>query len=159
MPFGLCNAPSTFQRIMMTLTKGLNITPYIDDIIVPSKNADDNLCILREIFSRLRSMNFIPNYAEKAKWLSDLQNIPAKDFNTKWSQNSEFLQEELSSVKKENSNVTNVHLPDFSKEFSIFVNASENSIGGVLVQGKYPVIFYSRKLSSCKRNTLLIVSF
>ena len=54
MPFGLCNAPATFQRIMNVLLAGLNglsCLVYLDDIIVFSKNFRSHLQDLRE-FSR-----------------------------------------------------------------------------------------------------------
>lgn len=37
MPFGLCNAPATFERMMDTLLRGLHWTPclcYLDDVVV-----------------------------------------------------------------------------------------------------------------------------
>ena len=56
MPFGLCNAPSTFQRLMESILKNLNYRTalcYLDDIIVFSKIFDDHLDHLREVFQRL----------------------------------------------------------------------------------------------------------
>ena len=60
MPFGLCNAPATFQRLMQRVLSGLEYQCcfiYLDDILVASKTFDDHLTHLREVFSRLRSSN------------------------------------------------------------------------------------------------------
>ena len=57
MPFGLCNAPATFQRLMEEVLAGLhwtNCLVYLDDIIVFSQTIEDHLDKLREVFSRLR---------------------------------------------------------------------------------------------------------
>ena len=61
MPFGLCNAPATFQRLMDSVFAGLHwktCLVYIDDIIVVGKSFDENLCNLQAVFERLRQ-NFI----------------------------------------------------------------------------------------------------
>ena len=45
MPFGLCNAPSTFQRCMELIFRGLQwktLLIYLDDIIVYSSNLDEH---------------------------------------------------------------------------------------------------------------------
>jgi len=45
-PFGLCNAPATFQRLMNLLMAGLHwqvCLIYLDDILIFSKNFDDKL--------------------------------------------------------------------------------------------------------------------
>ena len=58
MPFGLCNAPATFQRLMTTVLHGLipdTCLDYLDDIIVPSPSFSDQLQRLRRVFERLRS--------------------------------------------------------------------------------------------------------
>lgn len=46
MPFGLCNAPVTFQQLMESVLAGLhwrNCLVYIDDIIVIGKSFDEHL--------------------------------------------------------------------------------------------------------------------
>ena len=57
MPFGLCNAPATFQRLMQAVLAGLEgqtCFVYIDDILVCSRTFDDHLLHLKQVFERLR---------------------------------------------------------------------------------------------------------
>ena len=57
MPFGLCNAPATFQRLMDRILSGLQwqiCLVYLDDVIVLSSTVDQMLERLRQVFSRLR---------------------------------------------------------------------------------------------------------
>ena len=56
MPFGLCNAPSTFQRCMELVFRGLQwniLLVYLDDIIVMACSFDEHLDRLEEVFKRL----------------------------------------------------------------------------------------------------------
>ena len=58
MPFGLCNAPGTFQRLMEHVLRGLHwctCLVYLDDIIIFSKTIQDHLTRLAEVLTRLRS--------------------------------------------------------------------------------------------------------
>ena len=60
MPFGLCNAPATFQRLMDSVLAGLQWTSclvYLDDIIVIGTSFEDHLNNLALVFDRLRSAN------------------------------------------------------------------------------------------------------
>ena len=58
MPFGLCNAPATFERLMDRVLQGLRWTRclvYLDDIISFGSTFDGALTNLTLIFERLRS--------------------------------------------------------------------------------------------------------
>lgn len=55
MPFGLRNAPSTFQRYMDTIFREMNcVFVYIDDILVFSKNPEEHERHLRQVFQILK---------------------------------------------------------------------------------------------------------
>ena len=56
-PFGLCNAPATFSRLMDRVLAGLHWETclfYLDDIIVFSSTWEEHLSRLREVFETLR---------------------------------------------------------------------------------------------------------
>ena len=51
MPFGLTGAPSSFQRVMDKVLRGLPfVTIYLDDILIHSKNAESHKKHLRAVF-------------------------------------------------------------------------------------------------------------
>lgn len=61
MPFGLKNAPRTFQRVMDNILRGIadeRCAVYLDDIIVFSTSLQEHLVNLRKVFERLRRSNF-----------------------------------------------------------------------------------------------------
>ena len=60
MPFGVCNAPSSFQRAMDSVLAGLKwrtFIVYLDHILVFSIDFDSNLKDLETVFQRLRHHN------------------------------------------------------------------------------------------------------
>ncbi|CAI7730001.1 unnamed protein product [Closterium sp. NIES-54] len=67
MPFGLKNAPATFQRLMTTIFRThLNAIPYLDDIIVFSNSWEEHLEHLRDVFERVKANHLLlkPNKCE-----------------------------------------------------------------------------------------------
>lgn len=60
MPFGLKNAPATFQRVMDNILRGIQhekCLVYMDDIIVYSTSLQEHLNSLKCVFQRLRNAN------------------------------------------------------------------------------------------------------
>lgn len=60
MPFGLCNSPATFQRLLDRVL-GAKLEPhvfvYLDDVIIVTDTFEKHLEILREVFERFREAN------------------------------------------------------------------------------------------------------
>uniref|UniRef100_A0A8C2AXX8 Gypsy retrotransposon integrase-like protein 1 n=2 Tax=Cyprinus carpio TaxID=7962 RepID=A0A8C2AXX8_CYPCA len=57
MPFGLCNAPATFQRLMQAIMSDLVfqiVLIYLDDLLVYSSTFHEHLVRLETVFKRLR---------------------------------------------------------------------------------------------------------
>ena len=58
MPFGLCNAPATFERLMEQVLAGMSwevLLIYLDDVIIHAKSFQDQLERLRAVLTRLRA--------------------------------------------------------------------------------------------------------
>lgn len=71
MPFGLKNAPATFQRVIDNVLRGLlndKCLVYLDDIIVFSTSLQEHIQRLREVFERLRKAN-LKIQLDKCKFL------------------------------------------------------------------------------------------
>ena len=85
MPFGRCNAPATFQRLMDLVLAGLQWScclVYIDDVIILGWSFSEHLRNLQAVFERIRSagLKFKPS---KCSFLQDevqyLGHIVSKD--------------------------------------------------------------------------------
>lgn len=64
MPFGLCNAPATFERMMDNLLRHLKWTMclcYLDDVVVFSKTFDEHLQRLEVVLQCLQEADLILN--------------------------------------------------------------------------------------------------
>ena len=59
MPFGLCNAPATFERLIEMVLRGLTLKTclvYLDDIMVTGKTFEEHLTNLQEVFSGMKEV-------------------------------------------------------------------------------------------------------
>ena len=62
MPFGLCNAPATYQRLMNLLLAGLtwrSCLVYLDDILIFSPTFERHVEDMREVFQRIRTSGML----------------------------------------------------------------------------------------------------
>jgi transposase InsO family protein len=67
MPFGLCNAPATFQTMMNETLRdflGDSVVVYLDDILVFSESLEEHCQHLRQVLGRLRKQRL---YAKPSK--------------------------------------------------------------------------------------------
>ena len=74
MPFGLKNAPATFQRLMQRVLGDLHLkgcVVYIDDIIIYTKIEEELEQMLKKVFQRIYH-RFIQDYAKVAHPLTEL---------------------------------------------------------------------------------------
>ena len=65
MPFGMCNAPATFQRLVNIVFADVpNCTAYLDDIVIHSLTWSDHISTLTTVFQRLKEASLILNLAK-----------------------------------------------------------------------------------------------
>lgn len=65
MPFGVRNAPATFQRLVNKVLAGVSCCdPYLDDIVVYSESWGEHISRLQEVFLRLTEANLTLNLAK-----------------------------------------------------------------------------------------------
>ncbi|GFV48800.1 transposon Tf2-6 polyprotein [Trichonephila clavipes] len=143
MPFGLRNAPATFQRLMDQFRNGLpnvNILVYLDDIVVLSETPAHGI-----------ENSFIPNFSDIA---SPLSNLSKKSTAWKW---SEIEQQAFQTLKQCLITPPILRKVDPKKPFIIRTDASSYALDAVLLQGEsptdeQPVEYASRLLSSAEKN-------
>ena len=65
LPFGMRNAPATFQRLMNAVVADLeNVKAYLDDLIVYSNTWQEHMSTLRSLFVRLQEAGLVINLAK-----------------------------------------------------------------------------------------------
>ena len=212
MPFGLCNAPGTFQRLMEHVLRGLHWSTclvYLDDIIVFSTTVEEHLTRLAEVLTRLRqaglkvkpckchlmkkSVHYLghvvssegvetdpakiqciadwttPSNAKElkqflglasyyrrfvrgfAKIASPLHHLSEKKKAWAWTDECE---QAFKLLKHHLISAPILRLPNFSQDFILDVDASENGLGAVLSQldGHEQVVAYaSRALTKAEK--------
>ncbi|GFV17974.1 retrovirus-related Pol polyprotein from transposon 297 [Trichonephila clavipes] len=165
MPFGLCNAPATFERLMETVLKGLTFEAcliYLDGVIIGGRTFEEHLQNIRKVLSKLRDANLKLN-ASKCKFFQKEVNylghiISAEGVRTdpekvsavkNWKRPENLHKEALTS-----SPILIYPQPD--KPFILDTDASNESVGAVLSQeidGQERVVAYwSKCLSKPERN-------
>ena len=62
MPFGMKNAPATFQRLMNKVTQGVNnCVVYLDDVVIFTDTWDEHLLVLKHFLERLTEAKLVAN--------------------------------------------------------------------------------------------------
>ncbi|XP_059277948.1 uncharacterized protein LOC132032198 [Lycium ferocissimum] len=161
MPFGLSNAPATFQGLMNTVFQKFlrkSVLVFFDDILI-CKTVEDHLLHLRSVFVEMKKhqllakeskcffgvarIEYLGHFITKDGVSTDPQKISADSF--KWSTLATSAFEKL---KEALTKAPVLALPDANKTFVLETDASGFGIGAVLMQEGHPIAFISKTLSN-----------
>ena len=165
MPFGLCNALPTFQRLMQNCLGKLNFTYcliYLDDDVLPSKKNLESIaqCPPPDTYTKVKSFVglvghyrcFIKGFAKIAAPLYDLTSGNNKDKKSEHVDLFPEAHEAFDCLKAACLQAPILSFSDFNKPFLLETDASGRGLGAVLSQkqadGQYHPIAYA----SCVMN-------
>ncbi|KAA0060214.1 Transposon Ty3-G Gag-Pol polyprotein [Cucumis melo var. makuwa] len=130
-PFGLTNAPATFQAFLNAIFKPhlrKFVLVFFDDMLIYSKNADEHVKHMELVFSILRKheLRFVQQYGSIAAPLTLL----LKKGGFKWNEEAE---EPFERLKKAMMSLLVLALPSFDHPFEIETDASGYGVGIVVI--------------------------
>ncbi|CAA6674259.1 unnamed protein product [Spirodela intermedia] len=152
MPFGLCNAPATFQRCMLSIFSdmiGKCMEIFMDDFSVFGESFDECLNHLQHIRSFLGHAGYYRKFIQDFSKISKpLTMLLSKDVPFNF---DEKCFESFSEIKRLLTEAPILQAPDWSLPFEIMCDASNYAVGAVLGQTKESkpiVISYASKTIS-----------
>ncbi|RVW82528.1 Transposon Ty3-I Gag-Pol polyprotein [Vitis vinifera] len=163
MPFGLCNAPATFQRCMLSIFSDMVeriMEVFMDDLTVYGKTFDDCLLNLKKVLKRVVLGHIISKegiQVDPAK-IELISKLPSP---TTVKEDAEFIwtkacQEAFKRLKSLLTTAPIVRSPNWSLPFELMCDASDYAVGAVLGQredGKPYVVYYASKtLNDAQKN-------
>ncbi|RVW66568.1 Transposon Ty3-I Gag-Pol polyprotein [Vitis vinifera] len=163
MPFGLCNAPATFQRCMLSIFSDMVeriMEVFMDDITVYGSSYEECLMHLEAVLHRCIEKDLVLNW-EKCHFMVQkgivLGHIISKngieDAKFVWDEKCQRSFEEL---KQFLTTAPIVRAPNWKLPFEVMCDSSDLAMGAVLGQredGKPYVIYYASKtLNEAQKN-------
>ncbi|RVW61098.1 Transposon Ty3-I Gag-Pol polyprotein [Vitis vinifera] len=154
MPFGLCNAPATFQRCMLSIFSDMVeriMEVFMDDITVYGSSYEECLLHLEAVLQRCIEKDLVLNW-EKCHFMVQ-QGIVLGHIISK---NGIECQKSFEELKQFLTTAPIVRAPNWKLPFEVMCDASDLAMGAVLGQrkdGKPYVIYYASKtLNEAQRN-------
>ncbi|GFY21150.1 uncharacterized protein TNCV_3991941 [Trichonephila clavipes] len=145
-------AAPNFQKAIDIILKpviGRFVSVYMDDVIITSPSFNEHLDHLNQGWWDGGYQKLISQYADRCEPLYRLKKKGAK-FN--WSTEA---QDYFDKIKRALTEATVLQLPNFTKQFNLFTDASGVGIRAVLNQNHRPIAFVSRILNKAERNYTL----
>ncbi|GFX63746.1 hypothetical protein TNCV_215461 [Trichonephila clavipes] len=140
MPFGLCNAPATFECLMETVLGGLSYEACLDDIIIVGRSFEEHLKNIRRLLQKLKGAN--------------LKLSPSKCLLFR--REVTYLGHIISAEGAALTSVSILAYPEIGKQFILDTDASHESVGAVLSQEiggqEHVIAYFSKCLSKPERN-------
>nr|GEY06130.1 reverse transcriptase domain-containing protein [Tanacetum cinerariifolium] len=146
MPFGLTNALMVFMDLMNHVCKPYLdkfMIVFIDDIIIYSKNKEEHEEHLKLILELLKKKEFYAKFAKCEFW------FPRKGVKFDWGEKQEAA---FQLIKQKLCSESILALPEGSKDFVVYCDASYKGLGVVLMQREKVISHAARQLKIHEKN-------
>ncbi|KAL6331794.1 hypothetical protein AAG906_020136 [Vitis piasezkii] len=154
MPFGLCNAPATFQRCMLSIFSDMVeriMEVFMDDITIYGSSYEECLLHLEAVLQRCIEKDLVLNW-EKCHFMVQQGIVLGHIISKKGIE----CQKSFEELKQFLTTAPIVRAPNWKLPFEVMCDASDLAMGAVLGQredGKPYVIYYASKtLNEAQRN-------
>ncbi|WVZ06579.1 hypothetical protein V8G54_019925 [Vigna mungo] len=147
MPFGLSNAPTTFQSLMNQIFKGVLrrfVLVFFDDILVYSSSWKDHLYHLEVVLRILKQNQLFAKFSKCSFGVQKIGYLGHTLAGNGITMETEKLEAEL---KLALTTAPVLAIPNFEEPFVLETDASGLGIGAILSQNKHPIAYFSKKLS------------
>ncbi|KAL4310266.1 hypothetical protein GQ457_01G021680 [Hibiscus cannabinus] len=163
MPFGLCNAPATFQRCMTAIFSDLNedcLEIFMDDFSTFGEDFDNFLGNLVKVLKRCKETNLVLNW-EKCHFMVDEgivldHKISSKGMEGRSFEFNEDCTKAFNLLKQKLVTAPIVEPPDWKLPFELMCDASDYAVGAVLGKRKgkifHPIYYASKTLNDAQTN-------
>ncbi|GKB09285.1 putative reverse transcriptase domain-containing protein [Tanacetum coccineum] len=155
MPFGLTNAPAVFMDLMNRVCKPYLdrfVIVFIDDILIYSKSRKEHEGHLKLILNLLKKEEFEGIHVDPAK-IEAIKDWASPKTPTEICQ---FLGEKAEAafqlLKQKLCSAPILALPEGSKNFVVYCDASHKGLGAVLMQREKVIAYASRQLKVHEKN-------
>nr|GEY30961.1 retrotransposon protein, putative, Ty3-gypsy subclass [Tanacetum cinerariifolium] len=150
MPFGLTNAPAVFMDLMNRVCKPYLdkfVIVFTDDILIYSKNEEEHEEHLKAILELLKKKElFIKGFSKITKTMTKLTQKKIKfEWGDKQEATFQLLKQKLCSAPI-------LALPEESKDFIVYCDASNKGLGVVLMQREKVISYASHQLKNHEKN-------
>nr|GEU36401.1 putative reverse transcriptase domain-containing protein [Tanacetum cinerariifolium] len=139
MPFGLTNAPTVFMNLMNRVCKPYLdkfVIVFIDDILIYSKNEKEHKEHIKAILELLKKEKLYAKFSKCKFW------IPK----------GEKEENAFPLIKQKLCSMPVLALPEGSKDFVVYYDASHKGLGAVLMQRENVIAYASRQLKVHEQN-------
>nr|GEV00196.1 putative reverse transcriptase domain-containing protein [Tanacetum cinerariifolium] len=140
MPFGLTNTPAVFMDLTKRVCKPYLdkfVIVFIDDILIYSKNKKEHKEHLKAILKLLKKEKLYAKFSKCEFW------ITKKGIKFDWGEEEENA---FQLIKQKLCSSPILALPEGSKDFVVYYDASHKGLGVVLMQIENVIAYASRQL-------------
>ncbi|GJY08204.1 putative reverse transcriptase domain-containing protein [Tanacetum coccineum] len=182
MPFGLTNTPAVFIDLMNRVCKPYLdkfVVDFIDDILIYSKDKKEHKEHLKAILELLKKEKLYAKFSKCEFWIPKVQflnhvidsrglagyyrrfiegflkiaksmtKLTQKGIKFDWGEKEENA---FQLIKQKLCSTPILALPEGSKDFVVYCNASHKGLGDVLMQREKVIAYTSRQLKSHEKN-------